>query len=544
MKPIRLLISALAVIMSLLIITNSGFAQCKSEFHSNEINATLNCTGDLFWDHTTGDPGFEVPFTVTPGTKKHCSSAAGLWIGGQDLFGRLLMAATTYRTHGADFYAGILSSSATTNSAVETAFSNIWYIDQDSIDYHKANFMTPGYVPPSHITNYPWKGTDSDGMTALLAPFVDVDGDPLTYNPLGGDYPCIKGDKAAFMFFNDKGDLHSLSQGEAIGLEVQLMVYGYDDPRLAETLFLEYTLTNKSSLAINETYIGFWQDFDIGNPSDDFIGSDSTLNLFYAYNGDTDDDTTFGGYGSNPPALGVCFLNQPLERFISYSSDSSAATGTPTIPTEYYQYLQSKWKDGTPLVNNGLNGHQATGSGPSSGFLYNDYTGPCTSPSGWTESSASSIPGNRNGLGSFAQGTIMPGSQTTFELAIIHARGYYNDNLGSVCELKETAKYIRDTFYTSLGPCGEIITGKESPSQGEVIVYPNPASDHITIESKDPSVRISSVRITDLTGKLIREEPLNHTNIVELDLNSFTKGTYLISLYTNKGVLYKKLIRQ
>ncbi|MBK8414465.1 MAG: hypothetical protein IPL22_08120 [Bacteroidetes bacterium] len=64
---------------------------------------------------------------------------------------------------------------------------------------------------------------------------------------------------------------------------------------------------------------GIWIDYDLGNATDDYVGTDVSLDMIYAYNGDSDDETT-SGYGINPPAQGVYFLNQTLSGSMTYDN--------------------------------------------------------------------------------------------------------------------------------------------------------------------------------------------------------------------------------
>ncbi len=57
--------------------------------------------------------------------------------------------------------------------------------------------------------------------------------------------------------------------------------------------------------------LGYWTDPDLGNASDDYVGTDTTLDMIYVYNGDNEDEGS-DGYGTAPPALGISFLQGPL----------------------------------------------------------------------------------------------------------------------------------------------------------------------------------------------------------------------------------------
>lgn len=79
-------------------------------------------------------------------------------------------------------------------------------------------------------------------------------------------------------------------------------------------------------------------------------------------------------------------------------------------------------------------------------------------------------------------------------------------------------------------------------------VYPNPATDEITIES--PVGSNSSLKIFDALGQLVFEEALNNDQASkgmltkQLNVNSFRKGIYIINVQTESGSIIKRLTIQ
>ena len=79
-------------------------------------------------------------------------------------------------------------------------------------------------------------------------------------------------------------------------------------------------------------------------------------------------------------------------------------------------------------------------------------------------------------------------------------------------------------------------------SNREIIAYPNPASDHITIELP-PGVKAESIEIYDLGGKLVvYEEVKGHS--YTLDVGHLPKGLYITRILTDRGVNTEKLLIQ
>ncbi|MFZ5516303.1 MAG: hypothetical protein ACOY90_06670 [Candidatus Zhuqueibacterota bacterium] len=123
--------------------------------------------------------------------------------------------------------------------------------------------------------------------------------------------PLILGDQTMWLVMNDANEsLHSgCYNTEPFNLELQLLVWAFDDESTAmgKTVFMQYTLINKSQNSIEDAYVGIWSDADVGDSFDDALACDTTLDLTYAYNGDDSDMM----YGTDIPAVGICLLQGP-----------------------------------------------------------------------------------------------------------------------------------------------------------------------------------------------------------------------------------------
>ena len=71
-------------------------------------------------------------------------------------------------------------------------------------------------------------------------------------------------------------------------------------------------------------YLSKWSDPDIGDPLDDFVGVDSTIDLGYAYNG-TQKDAVY----APPPAMGYDLLQGPI---VPSPGDSARRSRSPAPP--------------------------------------------------------------------------------------------------------------------------------------------------------------------------------------------------------------------
>lgn len=72
--------------------------------------------------------------------------------------------------------------------------------------------------------------------------------------------------------------------------------------------------------------------------------------------------------------------------------------------------------------------------------------------------------------------------------------------------------------------------------QKEIAIYPNPASEVVTIESKNAMV--NGYEIVDLSGKVLTKRKINSTsNRIVLDVANYSSGTYIINIYNNDQLL-------
>jgi len=148
------------------------------------------------------------------------------------------------------------------------------------------------------------------------APFIDKNGDGV-YDP-SVDLPGIIGaDQTLWYVANDLDPVRSakFEGSQPLGIEFQRTAWGYNSVGpLGGVMFSSYRLINKSGTAIDSMYVTQWSDPDLGDPNDDFVGCDTTLNLGFAYNWQDND----AQYGDQPPSVGYILLKGP------------AVPGTPT----------------------------------------------------------------------------------------------------------------------------------------------------------------------------------------------------------------------
>ncbi|MCY7362873.1 MAG: hypothetical protein LH629_12530, partial [Ignavibacteria bacterium] len=247
----------------------------------------------------------------------------------------------------------------------------------------------------------------------------------------------IKGDQYCFFENNDFNQLTN-SQDKSLGVEIQTEIFAFNQVApLGDALFIDYTIINRSNNTYTDFYMGQWSDLDIGNPLDDFVGTDVGRDMIYGYNGDNDDEG-ITGYGINPPAQGIIFLNHPLSKSLSFNNINSLAILENDIIDEQAHFLLSgKWADGTPLTFGG------TGYDPTSlnfcSYMFPNNTDSAFVGQTWSEETASNYPDDRRVIGSTGPFVLPIGGRIKLSLAYLYARGTSGN---SVAELKAAADII------------------------------------------------------------------------------------------------------
>lgn len=552
-------------------------ALTKLEF--NNVSALLETGGSMWQDRATNVSAYEVP----KGSGLRAIYAGALWMGGVDFNDQLKIAALTFRTNN-DFWTGPLT---TTGDASVDEVTCLQYdkffitLRQDIITfnaYYEAGLYDaiygtttqadnfPGYSTPNSILNWPAHGDVSLNQDYHLAPFYDRNGDDV-YTPGDGDYPwydinkdltcgndrtvTLYGDQNFWWVFNDKGNIHTETGGDPIGMEIHAQAFAFaTNDEVNDMTFYNYELINRGTQTLYDTYFGQWVDADLGGANDDYVGCDVQRGLGYAYNGDNFDDAANGalGYGANPPAIGVDFfegpyqdndnMDNPLTSNISDAIDSlgipypglgigygdgvvdnerfgmrkflyynigGGNQGDPSNGTDYYNYLRGIWLDGTRFVYGG-SAHITSPDAIANGLIQCDYMFPGTSdpdnwgtqgttvPGDWTEITAGNPVGDRRFMQSAGPFVLLPGARNNITVGVVYARSTSGNSFASVEKLRVSDDKAQALFDN----CFRILDGPDAPEvtiqelNNEIILYisNSPSSNNYLeeYEEEDPFI--------------------------------------------------------
>lgn len=427
-----------------------------------------------------------------------------------------------------DFQSGPVANIYNTNYL--TKYNRVWEISKQMINHHRTNWSVSNYVMPEVILNWPGNGNINNGEAQLLAPFGDLNSNNI-YEPHLGDYPIIKGDKAVFFIINDFKQ--NPPNPRSLKIEVHGMLYAYNNlvpTPIKNTIFLSYTVFNRSQNTYTDFLLSSFTDFDIGCNIDDYMGCDTTLNFFYGYNANKIDyNCGVMGYGKKPPAQAIIFLNQQMYSFVMPSNLALEEV------LEMYNEMNGLRPDGSIYVNN-------YNSAPTK-FLYTGYPEHNT---GWTEYFDSNQPWERFGLSSIEPTTFAPGQKIKFDLAYTFARTTDGDHLSSVALLRQHVPIVRN-FYNNQNYPSKLITTSDNieniANNNTIKIHPNPASDYINISLQDNNIDITKIEIFDIHGKIVLKSQ-HQNNQVDLNIENLNNGFYFIRVHTTKSIETTRFLKK
>ena len=460
-------------------------ASAQADLDINNVRTRILNGGDMWWD--LSNARYEVPkLQDLNAVRKNSMFAGAIWIGGEDE-GVLKLAAMTYRQGGSDFWPGPLDKiTGTTNSARCEAYDEIYKVSREEIEEHRSAWEDGTLVSLSEgIKNWPGNGRGANEPD-ILAPFFDEDSNGI-YEPFNGDYPVLQTecrgndvarednapedqpDQMLWFVYNDRGNIHSETQGQAQGLELQTTAFAYaTNDEINNMTFYTTRIINRGA-NLSNTYFGQWVDPDLGNYSDDYVGCDVDLSLGFCYNGD-DNDEGILGYGLNPPSIGVDFFEGPkkdtvidgkdtlfelgMSKFVYYDNDFTNF-GNPQTPIHYYNYLRGLWRNGDCLTRDEQNGR--TGSNCTD-YIFPGTTDPKTETD-WTEKTAGNTPADRRFLQTSGPFTLKQGAVNKITVGVVWAKASSGGATGSLDLLKASSRKAQELFDN----CFDILDGPDAP---------------------------------------------------------------------------------
>ncbi len=594
------------LLASLLLSTSFlGHAQGFGTLDANDVRMVVHANGFI------GDnPGVPVGVEVPALSGLHTMSAGGLWVTGMTLDGQARVAAHLY-PGAQDFVPGPLTTDGSASITPETIlhYDRVWVVSAAQIELHQAYFaclqdpdcdvnaeFPGGYTIPPTFLSWPAMGDVSAGQATYLAPFVDIGADG-SYEPENGDHPCILGDKALYAIFNDVGGEHLASGSPAIGLEVHLMAFAYDNnPALDQTVFVQHKIIQRGSQSLTDLRIGHYVDFDIGCSNDDIIGTDVLRSLVYVLNGDDMDEDCMGadGYGAAPPIFGMAVLKGPLleqdgldnaqtaeelyvngtgyadgtidnERLglsgsIAYYREGSAFMTDPEIPSHFMTYSRMMWKSTLPQTYGGTGYDASSGTIPALFCFPGDSdpeglgTGGDPQPAWNADLNVLGTSRDPRVVASMGPGTLEPGEHINLLVAYTYVRSGASDPLSNVTALQARVDSIT-TFAQSIPgmfneqtngamPCAvpDAPNAIDEMQRQRLTLYPVPADGELHLHAM--ALRSTDlVSIHDMQGRLVLSFQAQGPT-TRIEISALPPGAYSVRANTDGAILNGRFIKE
>jgi hypothetical protein len=288
------------------------------------------------------------------------------------------------------------------------------------------------------------------------APWVDVDKDGKFTR--GTDAPNFVGDEVVWFVSNDQDSARTqnLYGSDPMGIEQQTTVWGFNRAKdLGNMVFKKVTLINKGKNVIDSMFVSHWADAELGENHDNFIGTDTLLDMVYVYNNDEDDRV----YPGVPPALGNVLLQGPLVpsspgdsafflnkwhsayKNLKIFSSTLIINGAPVFrdpplrtyegSIQIYNNMLGRLTDGSSMIN------PVTGRITTYAVAGDPVTG-----TGWNETLYG---GSRRKILSTGPFTFAPGDTQEIVFAYVIGRGA--DRLDSISKIRRMAKLARESYF-------------------------------------------------------------------------------------------------
>ena len=566
-----------------------------------DANVQINSNGVLFNNFANSSGGYE----ATANSGNSAVFNASLWIGGMDPEGHLHVTAITYCQESVpafcEYFPGPLTADGSVSSTAESAleFGRIWLISRDEVEAHEAYYDCvndpdcnaetefPGYTIPLSILQWPAHGDVSAGFAYHLAPFIDADGDG-SYQPENGDYPSFPGDNAAYMIWNDNAGPHTDSNGLPLGVEVHTMMYYYLDsnPALSRTIYVHQDIINRSQVDYHDVYFGIRNDFDLGNPVNDYAGTNVEHAFIFAKNGSWDGGSYAGpGYGSTPVRIACKVLAGPYadangeddagpfdgnqeygnytkgwndgiidnERLglssSTYVNNMSGPTGDPVFEEGFYELMKANFSDGTPVTFGGMGYNPTAPIPPTAKYVFpgdsdpyhmgTDFVDPdYPLPGGWTEDNEEHTPGDRRMHVNLGPVSLNAGQKQSIDYVYVFAT--QTDDPDTDIDSLLVDYVITAAEHPDELPTG-VLTSLTSIDKNELRfgLYPNPAKNEVIV-SLSGNVPVS-YRIYNILGAEVKRGVLNSGETV-IDISQLKDGIYLVNVQAGNIVGTQKLV--
>ena len=305
--------------------------------------------------------------------------------------GQLGVMSTSIRSD--DFFlAGGFPGPFSDQGSINYKYNKVWSVKkweiQSTINDYEDNQQIDN-IPSLNILTWPGNknplSLELDGLDwneNNYAPFYDRNNDGI-YNPFEGDYPVLEMNCKEKIPDEMLWSVYFSDYGSPEGLEVQKLIYAFQSDSIEQinnTLFVRLTI-NSYLDTLKQARMSLYNDFDLGCPLDDMVGTSESTNSIYAYNLTSEDLKSCypnKSFKKATPNQSITILNKKM--LGSMMSNPYGLSLSDTLTNlKLYDLMNNKWPDGTPLTYGG-NGYNPN----STEFINYLYSESPTKSNGWS----------------------------------------------------------------------------------------------------------------------------------------------------------------
>ncbi len=479
--------------------------------------------------------------------------ASHTWFSARNTAGDTLVAANAFYQNGIDFFPGPLDLSGNTDSLTMHNWNHIWNVKRSELDNFYNSMGQAGFdindAQWDNIRTWPGYGNtlargaggaDISADVSLtgkttddFAPFVDMNNNGI-YDPQNGDYPDIKGHQMTWWMYNDAGGAKTHTNSNSMHIEIAAKAYIYQHHTILDNQsFYEYKIYNRSNTDYTEFIFTNMLDADIGYFNDDYMGSDSTLSIGFAYNGDTVDGLGLPNeYGTDIPIAGLYLpgLTGPLGstgiNSVTYHNNNISNTGNPSSIGDYYNYAKGVTRNGAPFTDNCA----SVGSGTQTKFVYDlskdSLECDCNNPKGDRRILISSKP------------ISIPAGQSVGAKQVAIIRNLHLD-----CNETNPWQTVFDTITSNI--VDPPLAIRYTDASDKFNLSPVPTQDILEVRADKIDFEEMNVTLMTVIGQQLPAPILSNANHqMKIDVSSLSSGLYLLEMSDGKQKYIARFLKE
>lgn len=447
-----------------------------------------------------------------------------LWIGGKDSSGEVHFSGESPWHSGRLIHSSWPGPARMNPLVPMDHFEKVWKLDKRGLK----DSLSHGDYPTSY--------NNAGNASKPWASFVDVDSDGVFTQYM--DYPCLLGDEMLFTTYHFAQNPEIRYDEREFPVDVHQYLFVSEQPELAPVAFMRLEVVNTSFEAFDSVYIGMFSEmWTLMQIYDDYMGCDTSLQLFYNYSKDEVIGVPFtDSVRQYRPASGVVFLNHNLDQFIPFfKSAGGGCSGFTRGGDEAFMYLQGRNRRGMPYYE-----VQLMCRGAKRGRKVRRlYTGnPLDTTSGWSMRRSKPETGARYAIGSSGPWTLQAHDTFVLDLAFIVGHKKGSTYLNNLSLLFERTKAVREWYAANGFVCYDRkLLGNEEVQQPSFTLYPNPSNGWVKVLAEVSG----TLELKDFTGKTLQYYPIKAGEYQVLTTQELAQGAYWAVLHTSEGRQATKL---